>query len=107
MLPSSFRAKRLAACSVFLNCCERIIRCAGIEDGQRRAQGARRSGALGASRRIMPFRRSGVRAHRRETHLVGRGAMKRNTTGGTLAETVHGLVAVGVIARVEAHRVET
>jgi hypothetical protein len=33
--------------------------------------------------------------------------MKRNTTGGTLAETVHGLVAVGVIARVEAHRVET
>ena len=76
-----------------------------VSEEREERDGATRSARLGEL--CMPFRRSGGRAHRRETHLVGRGAMKRNTAGGTLAETVHGLVAVGVIARVEAHRVET
>ena len=33
--------------------------------------------------------------------------MERNTARGTLTETIHGFVTVGVIARMEAHRVET
>ena len=40
-------------------------------------------------------------------YLVGGGAVQGDAAGGALAEAVHGIIAHGVVARVEAHGVET
>ena len=52
-------------------------------------------------------RSRGVTTRNSGSHLIGGGAVQGDAAGGALAETKHGIIAHGVVARVEAHGVET
>lgn len=106
MLPSSFRANRFAACSVLVNCGSQREGARKMGQGQCCRRGGTAKYPIQIASRLARGN-SGNRESGDRTYLERGGAVQGDTAGGTLAETIHGLIADGVVPRVEAHGVET